>query len=133
MRLAQGHPVSGRTRTLNQLLQYRWAVRLSLGAVVCQEQAPSPALAPVVEEARVAVQQAAVVNLDETGWRQDRRQAWLWTAVSPELTVLWIDRRRGGPAVKRCWVRSSADWSGPIGGRRLGGSQPRNGPSLGPI
>ena len=43
-------------REVRQLLQDLWAVRVSLGAVVRQEQAQSAALAPVVEEARAAVQ-----------------------------------------------------------------------------
>src|SRR5438270_4994514 len=78
-------------REVQQLLQDLWQVRVSLGAVVRQEQAQSAALAPVVEEARAAVQQADVVNLDETGWRQDNQRAWLWTAVTTELTVFRID------------------------------------------
>src|SRR5215216_669914 len=63
-------------REVRQLLNDLWAVRLSLGAVVRQEQVQSTALAPVVEEARAAVQQAVVVNMDETGWRQEQRRAW---------------------------------------------------------
>jgi transposase len=87
-------------REVRQLLQDLWAVRVSLGAVVRQEQAQSAALAPVVEEARAAIQQAAVVNLDETGWRQERQRAWLWTAVTAELTVFLINRSRGGSVVE---------------------------------
>src|SRR5215207_5620046 len=83
-------------REVRQLLQDLWAVRLSLGAVVRQEQVQSDALAPVVEEARAAVQHAAVVNIDETGWRQERQRAWLWTVVAAELTVFHIDPSRGG-------------------------------------
>src|ERR671927_1974105 len=44
-------------REVRQLLQDLWAVRISLGAVVRQEQAQSAALAPVVEEARAAVRE----------------------------------------------------------------------------
>jgi transposase len=69
-------------REVRQALQDLWGVRLSLGAVVRQEQAQSAALAPAVEEALAAVQQAAAVNLDETGWRQEKQRAWLWTAVT---------------------------------------------------
>ncbi len=54
-------------REVQQLLRDLWAVRVSLGAVVRQEQVQSAALAPVIEEARAEVQQAAVVNMDETG------------------------------------------------------------------
>src|SRR5205814_1478433 len=68
-------------REVRQLLQDLWAVRVSLGAVVRQEQAQSAAIAPIVEAAQAAVQQADVVNMDETGWRQDKRRAWLWTVV----------------------------------------------------
>jgi transposase len=86
-------------REVRQLLHDLWQVRLSLGAVVRQEQAQSAALAPIVEEARAAVQQAPVVNMDETGWRQEQRRAWLWTVVTAELAVFWIDRSRGGAVV----------------------------------
>jgi transposase len=87
-------------REVRQLLQDLWAVRVSLGAVVRQEQAQSEALAPMVDEARAALPQADIVNLDETGWRQDQQRAWLWTGVTAELTVFRIDRSRGGTAVE---------------------------------
>ena len=86
-------------REVRQVLHDLWAVRVSLGAVVRQEQVQSAALAPVIEEARSAVQQAAVVNVDETGWREDKQRAWLWTAVTATLTVCRIDRRRSGAVV----------------------------------
>src|SRR4051795_2769216 len=88
-------------REVRQLLQDLWSVRVSLGAVVRQEQAQSAALAPVVDEARAAVQDAAMVNMDETGWRQAQRRAWLWTVVTGALTGFWIDRSRGGAVVEQ--------------------------------
>src|SRR5215218_7445613 len=102
-------------REVRQLLQDLWQVRVSLGAVVRQEQAQSAALAPSVEEARAAVQQAAVVNLDETGWWQEQRRAWLWTVVTAELTIFRIDRRRSG-AVVDALLR--ADFAGIVGSDR---------------
>ena len=88
---------------------------MSLGAVVRQEQAQSVALAPVVEEARAALRQAPVVNLDETGWRQEQRRAWLWTVVTAELTVFQIDRSRGGVVVD---ALLGADFAGVVGSDR---------------
>jgi transposase len=38
--------------------------------------------------------------MDETGWRQERQRAWLWTAVTAELTVVLINRSRGGAVVE---------------------------------
>ncbi len=54
----------------------------------------------MVEAVRTAVQQADVVNMDETGWRQDKQRAWLWTAVTPDLTAFLIDRSRGSTALQ---------------------------------
>jgi transposase len=87
-------------REVRQLLQDLWAVEVSLGAVVRQEQAQSAALEPAVAEARAVVQAATVANMDETGWREDKQRAWLWTAVTAELTVFQIDRSRGGVVVE---------------------------------
>ncbi len=102
-------------REVRQLLQARWPVRVSLGAVVRQEQAQRAALAPVVTAAQAAVQQADVVNLDETGWRQEQRRAWLWTVVTAALTVFRIDRRRGGAAVE---ALLGTDFAGVVGSDR---------------
>jgi transposase len=102
-------------REVPQALQDLWQVRLSLGAVVRQEHAQSAALAPVVEEARAAVQQAAVVNMDETGWREERQRAWLWAVVTAELTVFRIDRHRSGAVVERLL---GAEFAGVVGSDR---------------
>src|SRR5829696_7878242 len=69
-------------REVQQVLQDLWEVELSLGALVRQEQAQSAALAPIVQQAEAAVPQAPVVNMDETGWRQEQRRAWLWTVAT---------------------------------------------------
>jgi transposase len=102
-------------RGVRQLLQDLWQVRVSLGAVVRQEQVLSAALAPIVEEARAAVQEAKVVNLDETGWRQEQRRAWLWTVVTAELNVFSIDRSRGGAVVD---ALLGAEFAGVLGSDR---------------
>jgi transposase len=68
-----------------------------------------------VEEARAAVQQAVVVNMDETGWRQEKHRAWLWTAVTATRTVFRIDRRRSGAVVEGLL---GADFAGVVGSDR---------------
>jgi transposase len=102
-------------REVRQLLRDLWAVRVSVGAVARQEQAQSAALAPIIEEAQAAVQEAAVVNMDETGWRQDKQRAWLWTVVTATLTVFRIDRRRSGAAVE---ALLGTDFAGVVGSDR---------------
>jgi hypothetical protein len=69
-------------------------------AITNLEQAQSAALGPVYTEARTAVRTADVANLDETGWREDKHRAWLWTVVTAALTVFHIDRSRGGAVVE---------------------------------
>src|SRR5689334_1221065 len=54
-------------REVRQLLQDLWEVRLSLGAVLRQEQAQSAALAPIVEAARTAVHEAMVASCRQQG------------------------------------------------------------------
>ena len=50
---------------------------ISLGAVCALEQDVAAALAAPVEEARAAVRDQPVVHMDETGWREDKKRAWL--------------------------------------------------------
>src|SRR5262249_4650365 len=102
-------------REVRQLLQDLWAIKLSLGAVGRQEQAQSAAVAPVVAEARAAVQEASVVNIDETGWCQEQERAWLWTVVTATLSVFRIDRSRGGAALE---ALLGPDFAGVVGSDR---------------
>ncbi len=55
---------------------------ISVGAVVRCQRIASAALAPPVEEARAFVVQAPVKHADETGRRDARAAAWLWTVVT---------------------------------------------------
>ena len=43
-----------------------------------------------------AVHQAEVVNIDETGWRENRRKAWLWVTMTAMATVFTIAAARSG-------------------------------------
>src|SRR5947209_1883950 len=108
-------------REVRQMLEDLWAVRVSLGAVVRQERAQS------------AVQQADVVNMDETGWRQAKQRAWLWTVVTADLRAVAPLPRRG---VRPGGTAATADPArGPTGAaaaaraeeprREIGGAVPR--------
>ncbi len=86
-------------RNVRDLLEDCFGVDLSLGSVCPLEQATSDAIAAPVEQARVYVQAQPVVNMDETGWRQDNRRAWLWTAVTALVSVFLIRASRGSRVV----------------------------------
>jgi hypothetical protein len=53
--------------------------------------------------------------MDEMGWRQDKQRAWLWTAVTAELTLFRIDQSRGGAVVD---ALLGADFAGVAGSDR---------------
>jgi transposase len=103
-------------REAAQCLADLFGVELAVGTVSAVEQTVSAALAPVVAAARTAVQAASVVNMDETGWRQGRRRAWLWTVVTAMVTVFHIDPSRSGQVVR---TLLGEDWSGIVGSDRF--------------
>ena len=82
-------------RMTREMLGDVLGVELSLGSVCNVERQVSAALAAPVEEARDYVRQQNVVHADETGWREEKRRAWLWTAVTASVTVFTIARSRG--------------------------------------
>ena len=86
-------------RNVRDLLEDCFGVDLALGSVCPLEQATSEAVAIPVEEARAYVQAQPVVNMDETGWRQGNRRAWLWTAVTSLVSVFLIRASRGSKVV----------------------------------
>jgi transposase len=90
-------------------------VELSVGALARLEEATSTALAPVVDEVATAVQQAAVANLDETGWWQGKIRSWLWTVVTDSLTLFRLDPHRSA-AVAQALL--GPDWTGIVGSDR---------------
>ena len=75
-----------------------FGARMSLGSVSAIEARVSEVLAAPVEQAHEYVQNQPVINADETGWREARKRAWLWVAVTGLVTVFMIHGRRNGSA-----------------------------------
>jgi transposase len=95
-------------------------VELSVGALARLEQVTSAALAPIVDEIAAAVQQAPVANLDETGWWQGKKRAWLWTMVTETLTLFRLDPHRS-KAVAQALL--GPGWTGVVGSDRYSAYQ----------
>jgi transposase len=87
-------------RKVVAILSDLFGIDLSLGAVCDQEQTIARAVEQPVAEAHAAAQQAAVGNADETGWRENKKRAWLWVLVTRVATVFTIAASRGGDAAK---------------------------------
>ncbi len=105
-------------RNIQQLLADCFGVELALGSISALESATSEALQEPVAEARRFVQQQPVAHVDETGWREANRRAWLWTAVTQTATVFLIRLSRGSQVAKElvgeafAGILVSDRWSG---------------------
>jgi transposase len=77
-------------RTTQTMLEDLFGVSLGLGTIATLEQATVRAVAEPVAAARAYVSQQPAAYLDETGWREGRRRAWLWTAVTAGVTVFVV-------------------------------------------
>jgi transposase len=74
-------------RTTQTVLKDLCGVSLGLGTMAHLEQATVRAVAAPVAGARAYVPQQPAAYLDETGGREGRQRAWLWTAVTAGVTV----------------------------------------------
>jgi transposase len=81
-------------RPIQQLAGDLFGLSISTGMISKLERRSAQALAAPYQELADSVHQAEVVNIDETGWREDRRKAWLWVAVTAWATVFTIAARR---------------------------------------
>jgi transposase len=82
-------------RTTQRVLEDLFGVELGLGTIAHLEQATVQAVAIPVAAARAYVHEQSVAYLDETGWREGRARAWLWTAVTAWVTVFVVRTSRG--------------------------------------
>ncbi|MGH9446399.1 MAG: IS66 family transposase, partial [Terriglobia bacterium] len=87
-------------REVRVLLKDLFSLEVSLGAVSGCEKAMTPALAPVMEEAEDFARGQPEGNMDETGWRQRRKLAWLWALATPDVTVFKVHAKRNRKAMK---------------------------------
>ena len=83
------------------LLDRGWGVRLSLGELsgVLAEtaRAGQPAYEALLGEARAS----PVVHLDETGWRENGRNGWVWTLSTATVRLFHYSRSRAGAVADR--------------------------------
>jgi len=88
-------------RDAAEALETLYHTDVGLGSIPSLEQAVSMALTQPVSEAQTYVQQQPAVNVDETGWRQQSKRAWLWLAATPLVAVFLVLRTRGAPGLRQ--------------------------------
>ena len=81
-------------RNAEEVLEGLFGVPVALGTISNLEREAAAALEPAYREARRAVADAPVKNVDETGWKQSGLKRWLWAAATNAATVFLIHPRR---------------------------------------
>lgn len=100
----------------SEVLDDLFHLPMSAGSVVKNCERVSEALQPVYDEVLAILPTQTVVNVDETGWKQQTDTYWLWTVVTPFATLFHLNRSRGG-AVWRALL--GATFTGILGSDRL--------------
>ena len=105
-------------RDVEEAMDALFHTDLALGSVSAVEQQVSAALAQPVEEAHIYVQEQAVVNVDETSWRESNQRRWLWIGTTSLVTVFLVLATRGAVGAQQLLGRAfqgivgSDRWSG---------------------
>jgi transposase len=96
--------MTGRMRLSKRLIQEFLAdvlgVAVSLGSISAMERRVASVLKQPYTEARQYIQEQPCVHVDETGWYERSKRAWLWVAATKLMSVFTIARSRGGEVAK---------------------------------
>lgn len=87
-------------RQVASLVEVLFGIHMASGSVCKIERRMSAAIAEPTAAAGAYVRAAAVVNADETSWRESLSRAWLWVAATMDVVVYQIQRRRNTEAAK---------------------------------
>jgi transposase len=82
-------------RQVQRLFADLLGVSISTGMVAKLQRQAGEVLAGPMAEIVQAVRQARAVHVDETGWREAGKKAWLWVGVTAGATAFGVHRSRG--------------------------------------
>ena len=82
-------------RQVRRLMADLLGISISTGMVAKLQRQAGEVLAGPMAEITEAVRKAGAVHVDETGWREAGKKAWLWVAVADGATAFSIHRSRG--------------------------------------
>lgn len=105
-------------RSTQEMAQDFFGVSIGLGSVSEIERRASDMLEEPHKEAHQYVQKQSGMNVDETGFRQEYKRAWLWTMTTCFVTVFWVAMSRGSQIAKEL---IGVDYPGIVGTDRWGG------------
>ena len=91
-------------RAIQSYLQTIHGLKLSVGAIVELRHGLAGQLEPVAEELKAQMRGSGIVHADETGWREDGQNGYVWGFSTPGeegLRCYLYDRSRGQQVVER--------------------------------
>jgi transposase len=86
-------------RQITRLFAHLPGMQLSPGAIVKQIKRLGRWLEKQYHELKLTLRAAGVVHADETGWRTDGKNGYLWTLTDAGHTLYHVDRSRGGHVI----------------------------------
>jgi transposase len=87
-------------RLITQLMMDLPGLPVSSGAVARQVQRMAQWLEGEYDRLRIFLRSSPAVNMDETSWRVDGQNGWLWTLLDPTHTLFHRDKSRGQKVVR---------------------------------
>jgi transposase len=83
-------------RVVQETVRTLTGLEISVGTIVAAGQRLAARATPVVEALAAEVQGSPVVHLDETGWREDGQNGYVWTASTPTTRIFRYGTRQKG-------------------------------------
>ena len=90
------------------LLAQVWGLRLAVGTLCALLDEAARAARPAYEGFLAEARASPVIHLDETGWREDGRNGWVWTLTTPTVRLFRFATSRAG-AVARALLGPDAE------------------------
>jgi transposase len=88
-------------RQLQWLLEHRFGLRLSVGALNGVLEAAARAGRAAYDALLAEARASPVVHVDETGWREDGQNGYVWTLSTPTVRLFHYTRSRAGAVAER--------------------------------
>jgi transposase len=116
-------------RQISSLLAQLPGLRVCPGAIVKQIKRLSNWLRSEYDAIKLALRAADVVHADETGWRINGKNGYLWTLTDAQRTLYHVDRTRKGKVIRKLLGKGFAAGGGTLvtdffsAYNRVGGSQ----------
>jgi len=86
-------------RQITRLFLHLPGLKISPGAIVKQLKRLSKWLSKQYHRLTLVLRAAGVVHADETGWRTNGKNGYLWTLTNSHHTLYHVDRSRGGKVI----------------------------------